>query len=233
MSPYIPLTSALVALIMALLVLDQFLAHRKSYQLVWGLALLLYFVGAGCEFIAGKYGVNLELFRTWYLFGVFYGGGYLGVGMLYLLMPRRIVHAILGVVLAASVFAAYMVFSVKLNIHAIHALSGSFMPSNVRSLTPIFNVFGTVALVGGGLYSLWVYIKRKTLGRRAVSNCVIAVASILPAIGGIAMKNGASPNVFYVLELMGIVIFSIGFLISRDVFVSFRVPFIHGLRREK
>jgi len=233
MNPYLPMTSALVALIMGLLVMDQFFAYRKPYQLVWGLSLLVYFVGAGCEFLAGKYGVSLGLFRTWYLFGVFYGGVYLGVGMLYLLMPRRIVHVILGVVLAVSAFAAYMVFSAKLDIHAIHALSGSFMPSNVRNLTPAFNGFGVLALVGGGLYSLWVYIRRRTMGRRALSNAVIAVASILPAIGGIAMESGASPDVFYALELLAIIVFSVGFLISREVFVSYRVPFIHGWRRAR
>src|SRR5271157_2115264 len=107
MNPYLPLASSLIALIMGLLVLDQYFAYRKSYQLVWGLSLLLYFVGAGCEFIAGKYGTNLGLFRTWYLVGVFYGGVYLGLGMLYLLMPRKIVNVIMGIVLVASAIAAY------------------------------------------------------------------------------------------------------------------------------
>jgi hypothetical protein len=224
MNPNLPLASSLIALVMSLLVLMQWFRNRKSYQLVWGLSLLLYFVGAGCEFIAGKYGTNLGLFRTWYLTGVFYGGVYLGLGMLYLLMPRKIVNVIMGIVVIASVIAAYAVFTVKLNGTAIQYLSGHFMPDSVSKFTPVFNYFGTVALFGGGLYSLWMFFRTKTLGRRALSNCIIAVASLLPAIGGMEMANGAAPDVFYRLELLAIILFSIGFLVSRDIFSSYRVP---------
>jgi hypothetical protein len=230
MNPYLPLASSLISLVMAVLVLGQYFAHRKSYQLVWGLSLILYFIGAGCEFIAGKFGTNLAIFRTWYLTGVYFGGVYLGLGMLYLLMPRKVVNIITIVLLLASAFATYLVLKASLNANAIHYLSGHFMPNSVSRYTPIFNYFGTIALFGGGLYSLFMFIRRRGSGTRAVSNIFIAVASLLPAIGGMQMARGAAPDVFYELELAGIILFSIGFLISREVFVSFKLPFVQKAR---
>jgi hypothetical protein len=46
-SMILPLISSIVAFIFALTVLDQFLARRKPYQLVWAVGLFMYFISTG------------------------------------------------------------------------------------------------------------------------------------------------------------------------------------------
>jgi hypothetical protein len=105
------------------------------------------------------------------------------------------------------------------------------MPQGIRLMTPAFNTFGTVALVGGAIYSAWVYWRRKIMPHRVISNILIAVGAILPAVGGTHMRLGGGLPLFYIFELVGIIIIFIGFLRSREVFGLYRFPLIHGFRR--
>ena len=64
-----------------------------------------------------------------------------------------------------------------------------------------------------------------------ISNILIAVGALLPAIGGTALTFGGPRVPYYTLELAGIVIIFIGFLRTREVFGFFRFPLIHGFSR--
>lgn len=227
----IPLASAAVSLVFALIVLDQFFARRKPYQLVWAIGLLMYFISTGTEFWVGLWGLNEAVYRLWYLFGAIFVAAYLGMGTLYLLTRRRVAHIIMVVLLALSLYATVKVFTVSLDLSTLHYLTGSAMPQSVRLLTPFFNTFGTFALVGGALYSSWVYWRRRLMPHRVLSNILIAIGAILPAFGGTTMRLGGSPQLFYILELLGIIIIFIGFLRNREVFGLYRFPLIHGLNR--
>lgn len=227
----IPLASAAVSLVFALTVLDQFFARRKPHQLVWAIGLLMYFISTGTEFWVGLWGLNEAVYRLWYLFGAIFVAAYLGMGTLYLLTRRRVANIIMVVLLALSLYAAVKVFTVSLDLSTLHYLTGSAMPQSVRLLTPFFNTFGTFALVGGALYSSWVYWRRRLMPHRVLSNILIALGAILPAFGGTTMRLGGSPQLFYILELLGIIIIFIGFLRNREVFGLYRFPLIHGLKR--
>jgi hypothetical protein len=85
-----------------------------------------------------------------------------------------------------------------------------------------------VALVGGALYSAWIFWRKRILPHRVVSNVLIALGAILPAAGGTQLRASGNLQVFYALELAGIIIIFIGFLRSREVFGLYRFPLIHG-----
>jgi hypothetical protein len=227
----IPLISSIVSLIFALVVLDQFFVGRKPYQLVWVSGLFMFFIGTGAEAWVDSWGLNQIVYRLWYLFGAIFVAAYLGMGTLYLLAPRRLAHSIMVILLVASFYAVFRVFTVSINLSNLSYLSGSAMPQGVRLMTPFFNIFGTILLVGGALYSAWVYWKRKVLPYRVISNVLIAVGAIMPALGGILMRFNVSLTAFYLLELLGIIIIFIGFLRSQEVFTLYRVPLIHGLQK--
>ncbi len=61
----LPLMSCVVSLIFALTVLDQFLARRKPYQLIWAIGLLMYFSG-----IHIRLGGTIPLFYLFELLGI-------------------------------------------------------------------------------------------------------------------------------------------------------------------
>lgn len=224
----LPLISSIVSFIFAITVLDQYFARRKPYQLLWSIGLFIYCISTLTEFWTETYGLNEIIYRLWYLFGAIYVAAYLGMGTLYLLLKRRIAHIIMIILGIASIFGAVGVFTASIDLNTISTLSGEIMPSGIRILTAFFNVFGTLALVGGALYSAWIFGRRRILLNRMVSNILIAVGALLPAIGGTSLTFGGSRVPYYTLELAGIIIIFIGFLRTREVFGFFRFPLIHG-----
>ncbi len=237
MTSAIPLITSIVSLIFAFTVLDQFFARRKPFQLVWAVGLLMYSIAAGSEFwmesqLASQGLVESELaYRLWYLIGAIFVAAWLGMGTVYLLLRRRTAHIIMGVLLAVSAYAIYAVFAADIDLSVLTAITGEAMPTSVRSLTPVLNGLGTLALVGGAVYCAWIFWRKRILPHRVVSNVLIAVGAILPAAGGTSLRAGGSTEAFYILELVGIVIIFVGFLRSREVFGLYRFPLIHGFGR--
>lgn len=229
---YIPLVSAIVSFVFALTVLDQFFARRKPYQLVWSIGLFMYAVSTFTEFWYFNFGLNQVIYRLWYLFGAIFVAAYLGMGTLYLLTRRRTAHIIMGILGVISLYAAVRAATVALDISNLPTLTGTAFPLDMRLiLTPLFNTFGTLALVGGAIYSAWAFWRRRVLPYRVVSNILIAIGAILPAVGGTHVRLGGGLPLFIVLELLGIIIIFVGFLRSREVFGFYRIPLIHGFRK--
>ncbi len=191
----------------------------------------MYFISSGTEFWAGVWGLNETIYRLWYLFGAIFVAAYLGMGTLYLLAQRRVAHIIMVILLVASFYAALRVFTVNIDLSTLHHLSSRAVPQGVRLMTPFFNTFGTVALMGGAIYSAWVYWRRRFMPHRVISNTLIAVGAILLAFGGIHIRFGGTLQPFYLFELLGIIIIFAGFLRSREVFGYYRFPLIHGFSK--
>lgn len=228
MTSYIPLTSSVISLIFTLFVLDQYFARRKSYQLVWAIGLFMYFISTGTEFWTGQWGMDITVYRLWYLFGAIGVAAYLGMGTVYLLVKRRLAHIVMGILLIASIYAIIRIFTADIDISGLSVLSGVAMPKSIRMMTPIFNTFGTVALAGGALYSAWIFWRKRILLHRVIGNILIAVGAILPAVGGTHIRFGGDLTVFYILELAGIILIFVGFLRMKEVFGIYRIPLIHG-----
>ncbi len=228
----IPLISTIVSLIFALTVLDQWFARRKAYQLVWAIGLLMYGIATLAEFWTESSGLTLTSYRLWYLFGAICAAAYLGMGTLYLLMPRKVAHIIMSILLVISIYGAISVFTANIDISTLQ-YSAKIMPTQVRLTTAFLNIFGTFGLIGGAIYSAWIFWRRRILPNRVVSNVLIAVGAILPAAGGTSMGLTGSVKVgHYLFELIGIIIIFIGFLRSSEVFGLYRFPLIHGFKKE-
>ncbi len=224
----IPLASSVISLVFALTVLDQFFALRKPYQLIWTVGLFMFFIATGSVFWIETWGMNEVAYRLWYLFGAVLVAAYLGMGTLYLLAPRRVAHVIMAILLAASVYAVIRVFTVSIDVSALEGFSRDTIPQGMRNMY-YFSIFGTIALVGGAVYSAWVFWRRRLMPHRFLSNILIAVGAILPALGGTLARFGVSSSTSHtLLILLGVVIIFIGFLRSREVFGLYRFPLIHG-----
>ena len=225
------LASGIISLIFALTVLDQFFARRKPYQLIWAIGLFMFFVATGSVFWVEAWGMNETAYRLWYLSGAVLVAAYLGMGTLCLLTPRRVAHTTMAILLVASVYAVFRVFTVNIDVSALQGFSRDTIPQGMRNMF-YFNIFGTVALVGGAMYSAWVFWRRRLMPYRVVSNILIAVGGMLPALGGTLARFGLSSSTAHALLILlgGIIIF-IGFLRSREVFGLYRFPLIHGFKK--
>ncbi|MBO0681990.1 MAG: hypothetical protein J2P45_02450 [Candidatus Dormibacteraeota bacterium] len=100
----LPLLTTLASFAAAGMVLDQWRQRRRSFQLVWGLGLLFYGIGAGVEFL-GAFGWDPVLYRLWFLFGAMLVAAYLGAGTVYLLSRTRFGYLVALSVLAGGLFA--------------------------------------------------------------------------------------------------------------------------------
>ena len=227
----IPLISSVISFIFAVTVLDQYFARRKPFQIVWAIGLFIYCISCVTEFWVETYGLNDLVYRLWYFFGAICVAAYLGQGTIYLLASRRAAHIIMVILLLASIYAASKIFTISIDLTHMTTLSATAMTSDVRLLAPFFNVYGTIALVGGALYGAWIFWRRRILPHRVLSNTLIAVGALLPAIGGSWLRFGAVHVPYYTLELVGIVLIFAGFLRTREVFGFYRFPLIHGFSR--
>ena len=230
---YVPLITCIVSFIFAVTVLDQYFARRKSFQLLWAVGLFMYCVSTFTEFWWNVYGHVDIMYRLWYLVGSILVAAYLGQGTLYLLVKRRNAHIIMALLGAATVYAALRIFTVNIDISGLTKLTGvGIMPTDVRAIiTPLFNAFGTFALVGGAVYSAFIFWRKRILPHRVVSNILIAVGALLPAAGGINISFAGNLNLFFILELAGVIIMFIGFLRTKEVFGFYRFLLIHGFKK--
>ena len=97
----LPALTSILALLMAIALLDQWRERRQRFQLVWAIGMAFYGIAAGCEAIAAAGGWNELLYRTWYLTGAVLTAGWLGLGTALLLSRTRFGYAV-----AISIFLA-------------------------------------------------------------------------------------------------------------------------------
>jgi hypothetical protein len=216
---WLPFTSTVISVIFAVAVLQRYYRRRGFYLLFWGLGLILYSMGTFAEFYS-TFGWSALVFRLWYIGGALLTAAWLGQGTIYLLVRRGLwAHYLMVGLVIASALAVAAMFATPLDESAFDpgvALSAQYkqiMPSDalVRRLTPLFNVYGTLWLVGGAVYSAWVFWRKRVLLHRVVGNVLIAVGAMAPAIGGSLSRLGTS-EFLYISELLGAVLMFLGFL---------------------
>ncbi|HUG29902.1 MAG TPA: hypothetical protein VMQ65_05245 [Candidatus Limnocylindria bacterium] len=101
MSVLLPALTAILALTMAVALLDQWRERGQPFQLVWAIGMAFYGIASGCEALAAAGGWNEALYRTWYLTGAVLTAGWLGLGTALLLAKTRFGYAV-----ALSLFLA-------------------------------------------------------------------------------------------------------------------------------
>jgi hypothetical protein len=214
----LPFISCIVSFVAAASILRRYAGHRRPYLLLWGIGMIFYGIGGFCEAFYGAFGWNPFVFRVWYLFGAVLVAAWLGQGTVYLLAKRRVADTLMIVLAVASLFAAYRVFTAQLDpalmgtsLHTGSEMSGrAIVTPGVRTLTPFFNLYGTVTLVGGAAYSAWIFWRKRVLLNRAIGNLLIAVGAILPAFGGTFSRLGIG-GALYISELLGAVLIFAGY----------------------
>lgn len=103
MEVILPTLTSVLAMVMALGLLDQWRERRHPFQLVWALGMLFFGVAAGCEALAAAGGWSEGLYRTWYLTGAVLTAGWLGLGTALLLGRTRFGYAFALIVLLGGI----------------------------------------------------------------------------------------------------------------------------------
>jgi len=221
MNTVLPFASSLISIVFAALIFKRYFERRGTHLLLWGIGMVFFAIGGFCEALYGAFGWNDLVFRLWYLCGAILVAAWLGQGTVYLLASKRWATILMVLLVLGSLYAAIRVFGAELDpslmttsAHTGSELSGhAIVTPGVRTLTPIFNAYGTLTLVGGAAYSAWMFWRKRVLLDRTVGNILIAVGALAPAFGGAASRAGIS-GALYIGEFLGAVLIFLGFLRS-------------------
>ena len=215
----LPFASSLISIIFALVVLRRFTQRGGAHLLLWGIGMVFYAIGGFSEGYFGAFGWSAAVFRLWYLFGAILVAAWLGQGTVYLLAKRNWANAFMLLLVLGSIYGAFRVFTAQLDpnllttsLHTGSELSGhAIVTPGVRTLTPFFNLYGTLTLVGGAAYSAFIFWRKRILLHRTIGNIFIAVGAILPAFGGTFSRMGTS-GALYISEFLGAILMFVGFI---------------------
>jgi len=218
---YLPFLSTLVTFAFAGSVFHRYLIRRGPHLLLWALGLVFFGMGTLGEIILGFTFSGIVL-KLWYLCGAMLTAAWLGQGTVHLLVRKRgVAWTLTGVLAAVSLLATTLIVLAPLTPAAAtydvsQAISSQYKDILTRSgliilLTILLNIYGTLTLIGGAIYSAFVFWRKHILFNRMIGNILIAVGGILPAMAGSFVQLGLA-DLLYLSELLGAILMYVGFL---------------------
>lgn len=218
---YISILSTIVVVGFAAAVFDRYRKRGGTHLLLWGTGLIFYGLGTLTEAIM-LFTFNALAIKVWYLSGAMLTAAWLGQGTIHLLVRKRGVATSLTVLLGLlSLAAAGLIVTAPLTAAAAtydinQPVSAQYQDILIRTgpmviLTIFLNIYGTVALVGGAIYSSFVFWRKRVLANRMFGNILIAAGALMPAMGGAFIRAGLA-DWLYLSEFLGATIMFAGFI---------------------
>ena len=216
---YISILSTAVTFFFAVAVFERYRRRKGAHLLLWGIGLVFYGLGTLTEAIM-LFTFHPLALKIWYLTGAMLTAAWLGQGTLHLLVRKRgVATTLLALLVVVSVIAVTLVLVAPVEPVAYNLnepASAQYQEILVRSgaitfLTIILNIYGTLALVGGAIYSAYIFWRKRVLADRMIGNILIAAGAMMPAMGGTFIRAGLA-DWLYLSEFLGAVIMYVGFL---------------------
>ena len=213
-----PLAAALVAVLFSAALVRRYAARRRSYEVIWALALLMYAAASLAVAFGVANGWTSWEFRVYWALGAVLNVPFLAQGELDLLIAQRGVRWALYVLLAF--ISAYTIAVVRTaDIHT--AALTQDLPSGkevfgdgtaAHRLPQLIAIPAYLVLVGGTLWSAWRMRGRPQLRDRFWGTLLIAFGATIIAGFGSAFAALGYLAPFSISLLVGIVVMFIGFL---------------------
>ena len=208
----LPFVTAVVSGVFALLVALRYRRSKRPALGAWAVGLALFAVAAAAGGLARTGAATENEYRVFYAAGAILNVAWLALGTALLVAPRYGAVA-LAIVLALSAVSSYAVFATPVDLRVALDSGRGFPDGSLpRILAAIGSGVGSVVLIGGALWSAWVFMRRRHNGRRALSNAVIALGVLIAAAGGTATFTGAS-GILELTNLAGVSVMFAGFLL--------------------
>ena len=218
---FLPYLSTTVTFAFTVAVYNRYRQRGGMHLLLWAIGLFFYGLGTLSEVILGLT-FNVFVLKIWYLTGAMLTAAWLGMGTVHLLIRKsNTAWVITWILTAVSVLAAVLVFTapaVSASYNVALPASAQYKDILTRSgltilLTILLNIYGTLTLVGGAIYSAFLFWRKKILANRMFGNILIAAGALSPALGGTFLKAGFT-DMLYISELIGAILMFIGFVMS-------------------
>jgi len=207
----LPFITAVVSAVFAIVVAVR--SRGRPALVMWAIGFAMFALAALAGALARSGTEPETMYRVFYLFGGILNVTWLGLGTMFLLAPRA-GRASLIAVLLFSLVAAYATFTTPVNLQvALDSGRGYPDGSLPRILAGIGSGLGSVVLIGGALWSGWIFLRRRHNGKRALANAIIAVGVLIVAAGGTVTFTGAN-GILETTNLVGLVVMFAGFLLA-------------------
>ena len=236
---YISIVAALVSGTFALMILRRWWQKRKAHHLAWGIGMALYCLGTFSQVIL-TLTWSPTFFALWYWTGAIMAPAWLGQGTVFLLWRRGNIarNIMMALILVGIMTLPWTLFLTPFDSSAWHPgadmtqiyrdhtddsrelvtpgiMSGGAR-GTVRFFSPIMNVWGTILLVGGAIYSARLFRRKEIMRNRVLGNWLIAAGALFPAFGGAFIRLG-DPSFKYFGEMMGAILIFAGFLYATRI----------------
>jgi hypothetical protein len=218
---FLPYLSTIVTFAFTAAVYNRYRQRGGTHLLLWAVGLLLYGIGTLCEVILGLT-YNVLALKLCYLTGAMLTAAWLGMGTVHLLIRKGNTTQIMTwILLIVSVLAFLLILVAPVNAASYdmtRPISAQYKDILTRNgfiilLTILLNIFGTITLVGGAIYSAFLFWRKKILANRMFGNILIAAGALSPAMGGSFLRAGLT-DWLYLSELIGAILMFIGFVMS-------------------
>ena len=215
-----PAATAVLGLVFAWLVFDQWLHRRKPHQLAWAIGMTMYGIAAVMEAVSEYTGSwNPTVYRVYIVLAASLVG-FLGLGSYYLISRKRIgPHIYLGMLVGWMVVFLWGTFTAELDVSKLvpgivvggQALGEPQTFPRIMSLP--FNITGSFFLLGAALLSIWRFARRKEYAYRMWANVLIALGTIIIAGMG-ALARAGNTDGLYAGEMVASAVLLAGFLMA-------------------
>ncbi len=223
---FLPFISTVIMVIFTVSVLQRYVVRRQAHFLFWGIGLAMFGAGSFAEAYFAAVGWSAPVFFLWYFFGAALNAGWIGHGTLLLLVRKRWRHVLTALLVAGSLVAAVFMFQAMALLDPsgfdrslpISEQYKSIMPpidagGTVRMSTPFFNIYGLITLVGGALYSAWLFLRKHVLPNRVIGNVLIAAGALSIGAASTLTRLGYG-EYLYLGELVAAVLMYAGFVVA-------------------
>jgi hypothetical protein len=216
----LPFISTALMLGFTIYVFQHYFVRRALPFLFWGIGLAMFGLGSFAE-VYLSLAWSRAVFVMWYLFGAILNPAWIGQGTLYLLVRRRWVHIVSGILILASLVSVALMLSIPINASGFRL--GTPISQQYKAIIPaasfniiliptiIFGTDGLVLLVGGALYSAFLFWRKRVLPNRVIGNILIAVGALSVATASELTHLGYG-QFLYLGELLAVILMFIGFL---------------------
>lgn len=216
----LPMSATILAGAFAIVLFNRYFgSRRRPHELMWGIAFILFAVGAACQVLADVSGTWTPLSaRVYYLTGAILNVGFLGLGTVYLISSRRIAGISLIAMLALTAVSVYVLFTVPVDTSLLAQEAGwkavAAVSTAPRWLAAISNTLGTLLVVGGALYSGIVFWRKRIMKNRMTGVFLLAAGTFTVALGGtITGATGLrNHDYLYLSMVLGLVVMFVGYL---------------------
>lgn len=221
--------TSVISALFTVIVFRRWLAARRAgkarpHLLAWSIGLALYFIGALAQVIL-SFVWSPTFFALWYWAGALAVAPWLGQGTIYLLVRRGSVarNIQMALILICVMTLPWALFLTPMNgaawrpgIDMVTIINDVMQRGGVRGFVPVMNIWGTLALVGGAIYSAWLFRRKGIMANRAYGNWLIAAGGLLPALSGALIRLNLT-ELKYAGEMLGVILIFIGFLLTVNV----------------